>query len=61
MNRSMDEFTNQAIDMVLENNALHKRVLEPLRHKLMPYILCVAAFNITLMFLVVYLIFLISG
>jgi len=57
----MDDFTNQAIDMVLENNALHKRVLEPLRHKLMPYILCVAVFNITLMFLVIYLIFLISG
>jgi len=51
----MDEFTNQAIDLVLENDALHKKVLEPLRQKMMPYVLCAVTFNIALMVLVIYL------
>jgi hypothetical protein len=37
----MDDITNQAIDLVLENDALHKRVVEPLKRKILPYAACV--------------------
>jgi hypothetical protein len=30
MKESIDDLTNQAIDLVLENDALHKRIVEPL-------------------------------
>jgi len=33
MKESIDDITNQAIDLVLENDALHKRIVEPLKGK----------------------------
>ena len=55
MKRSMDDLTNQAIDLVLENDALHKRVVEPLKKKILPYAVCGILFHIILLILVVHL------
>jgi hypothetical protein len=56
MKRSMDDLTNQAIDLVLENDALHKRVVEPLKRKILPYAACVFIFNVILFILVIHLV-----
>jgi len=40
MKESIDDLTNQAIDLVLENDALHKRIVEPLKRKIVPYVVC---------------------
>jgi hypothetical protein len=56
MKRSMDDITNQAIDLVLENDALHKRVVEPLKRKILPYAACVLLFNVILFILVIHLV-----
>ena len=56
MKRSMDDLTNQAIDLVLENDALHKRIVEPLRRKILPYAVCGVLFNIILFILIVLLV-----
>uniref|UniRef100_A0A6C0JYJ8 Uncharacterized protein n=1 Tax=viral metagenome TaxID=1070528 RepID=A0A6C0JYJ8_9ZZZZ len=60
MKRSMDELTNQAIDLVLENNALHKRVLEPLKQKIMPYVIGFVLFNLMILILIIYILNLLS-
>jgi len=56
----MDELTNQAIDLVLENNALHKRVLEPLKQKIMPYVIGFVLFNLMILILIIYILNLLS-
>ena len=56
MKQSMDDLTNQAIDMVLKNNALQERIVEPLRRKIVPYALCAVVFNILMFVLIVYLV-----
>lgn len=56
MKQSMDDLTNQAIDMVLKNNALQERIVEPLRKKIVPYALCAVVFNIIMFVLIVYLV-----
>lgn len=48
----MDEITNQALDMILKNDALHERVVEPLKRKLIPLAMFVMTFNVILFFLV---------
>jgi hypothetical protein len=57
----MDELTNQAIDMFLENDAVQDRVIKPMKRKAVPFILTGVAFNILLLALVVYLIFQVQG
>ena len=52
----MDDLTNQAIDLVLENDALHKRIVEPLRRKIVPYAVCAVTFNVLMFVLIVYLV-----
>jgi hypothetical protein len=52
----MDELTNQAIDLVLENDALHKRVVEPLKRRIFPYAMCAVIFHLILLILVVHLV-----
>jgi hypothetical protein len=55
MKESIDELTNQAIDLVLENGALHKRVVEPLKRKILPYVVCGIVTNVIMFILLVYL------
>jgi hypothetical protein len=55
MKESIDDLTTQAIDLVLENDALHKRIVEPLKRKILPYVACGVLTNVTMFILVVYL------
>ena len=55
MKESIDDLTNQAIDLVLENDALHKRVVEPLKRKILPYVACSVVTNAIMFILLVYL------
>ena len=56
MKESIDDLTNQAIDMVLKNNALQERIVEPLRRKIVPYAVCAIVFNLLMFVLIVYLV-----
>ena len=47
MKESIDDLTNQAIDLVLENDALHKRIVEPLKRKILPYVACEFLTNVS--------------
>lgn len=55
MKESIDDLTTQAIDLVLENDALHKRIVEPLKRKIVPYVACSILTNLTMFILLVYL------
>ena len=55
MKESIDDITNQAIDLVLKNNALHQRVIEPLKRKMFPYIASAILTNVAMFILLVYL------
>ena len=50
-----DDISNQAIDIILENDALQKRIIEPVKRRLLPYLLCIGFFNIALFLLVVFI------
>ena len=56
MKESIDDLTNQAIDLVLGNDALHKRVVEPLKRKILPYVACSILTNLVMFILLVYLV-----
>ena len=56
MKESIDDLTNQAIDLVLENDALHKRIVEPLRRKILPFVICSILTNVAMFILLVYLV-----
>jgi len=55
MKESIDDLTNQAIDLVLENDALQERIVKPLRRKILPYAVCVGLTNMIMLILLVYL------
>ena len=55
MKESIDDLTNQAIDLVLENDALHERIVKPLRKKILPYVVCSILTNVGMFILLVYL------
>ena len=55
MKESIDDLTDQAIDLVLQNNALHKRIVEPLKRKILPYVACGVIMNVIMFILLVYL------
>ena len=55
MKESIDDLTNQAIDLVLENDALHKRIVEPLKRKILPYVACSVLTNCNMFIILVYL------
>jgi len=40
---------------MLENDALHERIVKPLKRKILPYAVCVALTNIGILILLVYL------
>tara|TARA_B100000287_G_scaffold114679_1_gene106772 strand:- start:1439 stop:1636 length:198 start_codon:yes stop_codon:yes gene_type:complete len=49
-----DDITNQAIDIILENDALQKRIIEPVKRRLFPYLLCIGFFNIAMFLLIAF-------
>ena len=55
MKESIDDFTDQAIDLVLQNSALHKRIVEPLKRKILPYVACGVLMNVVMFILLAYL------
>src|SRR6056300_1192757 len=55
MKESIDDLTNQAIDLVLENDALHKRIVEPLKRKIIPYVACTIVTNLVMFIILLYL------
>lgn len=55
MKDSVDDLTNQAIDMVLKNDALHKRVVEPLKKKILPYVIFGILVQVAMIIILVYL------
>jgi hypothetical protein len=55
MKDSIDDLTNQAIDLVLENGALHKRIVEPLKRKIVPYVVCSLLTNLIMIIILFYL------
>ena len=56
MKESIDDLTNQAIDLALENDALHKRIVEPLKRKILPYVACGVLTNVVMFILLAYLV-----
>ena len=50
------DLATQALDIIMENNTLQKRVLEPLKRKLFPYLMCITVFNLALFLMVAYLV-----
>ena len=50
-----DDFTDQALDIILENDTLQTRILEPIKRKVFPYLVCIALFNIMLFVMIAYL------
>jgi hypothetical protein len=55
MKESIDDLTNQAIDLVLENDALQERIVKPLRRKILPYAVSAILTNISMFILMIYL------
>ena len=55
MKETIDELTNEGIDLVLQNDALHKRIVEPLKRKILPYVACSVTVNVTMLIILVYL------
>lgn len=50
-----DDLANQAIDIIFENNAIQDRLIDPIKRKVIPYLLCFGVFNLTLFVLVAFI------
>jgi hypothetical protein len=50
------DLATQALDIIMENNTLQMRVIDPLKRKLFPYLMCITVFNFTLFIMVAYLV-----
>jgi len=55
MSKDSDDLANQAIDIIFENDALQTRIIEPIKRRFLPYLLCIGFFNLTLFILVAYI------
>ena len=55
MSGEHDDLTTQALEMFLENDTLQKRVIDPLKRRIFPYIMCIGFFNLALFIMVAYL------
>ena len=55
MSSDDDDLTNQALDLVLNNDTLQKRVIDPIKRKIFPYVMCIGFFNLALFVMVAYL------
>ena len=56
MKESIDDITNQAIDLVLGNDALHLRIIEPLKRKIVPIIACTFLTHVAMLIVLIYLV-----
>lgn len=56
MKESIDDLTNQAIDLVLDNDALHDRIVKPLKRKILPFVACSVLTNLLMFGLLMYLV-----
>jgi hypothetical protein len=52
----MEDLTTQAIDMLLDNNAVNHKIINPLKRKAFPYLMTVLFFNVVLFILVCHLV-----
>ena len=50
-----EDFTEQALDIFLENDTLHKKVIEPIKRKVYPYVISILLFNVILFLMLAYL------
>lgn len=51
----MDDITDQAFDLVWENETLQNKVIAPIKKKAYPIVLCGVAINLLLVLLVIFL------
>lgn len=49
------ELTDQALDIFLENDKIQTRIIEPIKRKVLPYLICIGLFNIILFIMIAYL------
>jgi hypothetical protein len=50
-----DELTDQALDIFLGSDTIQTRILEPVKRKVLPYLICIGIFNLILFVMVAYL------
>lgn len=50
-----EDFTEQALDIFLENDTLHKKIIEPIKRKVYPYVISILLFNVILFLMLAYL------
>jgi hypothetical protein len=50
-----DDLTEQALDYFMKNDTLQKKLVNPIKRKILPYVLCLAFFNMVLFIMVAYL------
>jgi uncharacterized protein (DUF2062 family) len=55
MKQSIDDLTNEAVDIVLQNDALHNKVLEPLKKKLFVPVVACGVVNALIIVLLIYI------
>jgi len=52
---SDDDLTTQALDLVLNSDTLQKKIINPLKRKIIPYIMCIGFFNLSMFIMIAYL------
>jgi hypothetical protein len=50
-----DELTDQALDIFLGSDTIQTRILEPVKRKVLPSLICIGIFNLILFVMVAYL------
>ena len=50
-----DELTDQDLDIFLKSDTIQTRILEPIKRKVFPYLICIGIFNIMLFLMIVYI------
>tara|TARA_Y100000389_G_scaffold121227_1_gene118630 strand:- start:11754 stop:11948 length:195 start_codon:yes stop_codon:yes gene_type:complete len=51
-----DDITDQALDIFLESDTIQARILEPIKRRVFPYLICIGIFNIILFLMILYII-----
>jgi len=52
---SDDDLTTQALDLVLNSDTLQNKIINPLKKKIIPYIMCIGFFNLSMFIMIAYL------
>lgn len=50
-----DDLTEQMLDIVFNNQTLQTKVFDPIKKKVVPFLVCIALFNIILFLMILYL------